>query len=45
MADDDLLAGNGNIDLEVKQRPLLVALMVRGFDEHLALDDLIAEAL
>jgi hypothetical protein len=45
MPDDDLFAGNGDIDLEIKQRPLLVVLMMRRFHDHLALDDLAAETL
>jgi hypothetical protein len=45
MSDDDLFAGKGYIDLEIKQRPLLVALMVRCLHDHLALDDLVAETL
>ena len=42
---DNLLARNGDINLKVKQRPLLVVLVMGRLHDHLALDDLTAEAL
>src|SRR4051794_8674690 len=45
MPDHNLLAGNGNVHLEVKQSPLLMVLVMRCFHDHMAPDDLTAEAL